>query len=147
MPLHISRHLTVGAVYEYNNETWVWRMSINAVRLIHIPLSPPTDWLSLAIPRRLCSHHPYPSSLPHQMFSFSLSPLSWFLFPRIFHQSSSCFSYLCVIILLAFKKKKKICVSDFIYLSSHLPPTHPDFLCPVLFLMPPPVSSCNCKLL
>lgn len=144
MPLHISCHLTVGAVYEYNNETWVWNMSINAERLIHIPLSPPTDWLSLAIPRRLCSHHPYPSSLPYQMFSFSLSPLSHFLFPHIFHQSSLFF------IPLRYNPpriKKKESVSLILFISPPIFHLHiliscarSFFLCPLLYL--PVTASC-----
>lgn len=67
----------VGAVYEWNNETWVWKMSSNAVSLTHIPLSPPTDSLSLS--PCLCSAYHHPTFL-NLVLSVSPSPFYWFPF-------------------------------------------------------------------
>lgn len=54
-PLCFPPSYLVGVVYKYNNETWVWKMSVNAVSLTHNPLSPPTDWLSFHLPVPLFS--------------------------------------------------------------------------------------------
>lgn len=72
----VSRHLAAGAVYELNNETWVWKKSINAVSLTHIPRSPPTDWLSLLLPPPSL----FSSSLPHFPAAVPAFCLIWFYF-------------------------------------------------------------------
>lgn len=123
----------VGEECVYNNETWVWKMSGNAVSLTHIPLSPPTDWLPPPPAFVLWSPpHLFPASCPLTLI---------FIFYWV--------SFLCYIVFMSYNSHLSIIIhtqrgsfSDFLHPS---PPTHPDFLWLVLYLMPPAVCLCNCK--
>lgn len=129
----------VGAEYEYNNETWVWKMSGNAVSLTHIPLSPPTDWLSFS--------PPFPAFvlvITTPLFSSFLSFLSHHLL-LIFFPLLPCFFSPCLWChVYAFPSIHKESLSLIFFI--------PLLLLRILLssawysLMPPPVCLCNCKL-
>lgn len=66
-------------------------MSVNAVSLTHIPLSPPTDRLPRSLFPCLCSRYHYPTFLQPGVLPFSFSPFTGFISVACFFSPPLCF--------------------------------------------------------
>lgn len=127
--------LSSGCRVWRNNETWVWEMSVNAVSLTHIPLSPPTDWLAL-FPSSPAFVLAITTPLFYSIVYFSSHlHLSLVSLPLLAHFSNPCLSF--AIYSFSFLHKESFSLIFFIPLLLPrilISSCWYSLLCPLLFL-------------